>query len=189
YRKTDAGRQAAKPAAAQWGEPAARPRAAAAGRRKTTASRLFAQTAERLPLDGLDGGVGVRPHAAVPAVSAARLRRSSWLQPPEFPGGERIEVVSRLRLRVVRTLLIGHGAAPALDDGGDEVGIEPLLGIDARGTEGFAARNVLFRQLLEFQAGRQRHALAEGEHLAGAERGNEAEQPADGIRDGGSHDC
>src|SRR5262249_61658996 len=117
YRKTDAGRQAAKPAAAQWGEPAARPRAAAAGRRKTTASRLFAQTAERLPLDGLDGGVGVRPPAAVPAVSAARLRRSSWLQPPEFPDGERIEVVSRLRLRVVRTLLHAHGPPPPPHDG------------------------------------------------------------------------
>src|SRR5436190_472046 len=114
YRKGDAGRQAPS-----LGRPTAADRSpsgeAAAGQRKTRTPRLFAQAAERLSLNGLYGGVGVKPRCAVPAVSAARLGRSAWLDPHEFSGGQRVEVLSWLRLRVVCTLLIRHGAAPALD--------------------------------------------------------------------------
>ena len=43
-------------------------------------------------------------------------------------------------------------------------------------------------KLLEAQPGRQRHAFAEGEHFARAERGHEADQRAGGVRHRGAHD-
>ena len=49
-------------------------------------------------------------------------------------------------------------------------------------------RDQVFGELLEFEPRRQRHALSEGEHLAGAERGYEGEQVRGRIRHGGAND-
>jgi hypothetical protein len=93
--------------------------------KETQALGLFAQAAEGLTLSGLDGGVGVQTRRVF-AVSAEWLGGSALLEPDEFPSGKRVEIVQRVRLLLARTLLIRHGAPPALDHRGDEIGISPV---------------------------------------------------------------
>src|SRR3984885_11597379 len=73
--------------------------------------------------------------------------------------------------------------APALEHGADEMHI--VAGGDRRHrrNRGFAARQLMRRYFLEAQPGRKRHAFAESQHFAGAERGNERQQVGGGVRD------
>ena len=83
---------------------------------------------------------------------------------------------------VVEAGLVAHGrGAPAVDDRIDHVAIRRCprhAGVAA----GLAGRPQRHRQFAELHAGRQRHAGAEREHLAGAERGNEGQHAGAGVR-------
>src|ERR1043166_7574725 len=79
---------------------------------------------------------------------------------------------------------IGLGeAAPAVEHRGDELVAETVFRIDADAARQLAARELMRLELAELEPHRQRDAFAEGEALAGAERGQEVEQ----IGGGGGH--
>ena len=73
--------------------------------------------------------------------------------------------------------------APAVDHGVDHVAVRRRAGRDAGVAAGLAGRPQRRRQFAELHPRRQRHAGAEREHLAGAERGNEGQQARAGVRD------
>ncbi len=111
-----------------------------------------------------------------PYVRASRLRASRL-------GGPRIPCPF-----VRCAVLAGAGAAPALEHCADELFVEAGAEIVAGAALGIAHRKQLRRQLLELDARRQGHTLAERKHFAGAERRQEIEQVGSAIGNGGAQD-
>ena len=74
----------------------------------------------------------------------------------------------------------GRRVAPAIDDRGNEGGVG-LVAMQLHLVAGLALRQVLLGNVLEAEAHRQGDALAEGDGLAGAERGEELDQAGAGV--------